>query len=227
LIGGGSRPLPGEISLAHRGVLFLDELPEFPRHVLESLRQPMEDGVVQISRAMGTVKYPAQFILVAAANPCPCGYLGDEKKACRCLPGEIIRYQRRLSGPLLDRIDLHVDVPAVKIDKLTSEGIISEESKSIRQRVQKAREKQRERFRGKKIKANGEMGTKEIKQFCSLENESLNLLRQAVAQMNLTARSYYRVIKLARTIADLTGEEKIKTVHLAEALQYRPKEQFF
>jgi magnesium chelatase family protein len=227
LIGGGSRPLPGEISLAHRGVLFLDEFPEFPRHVLESLRQPVEDGVVQISRAAGTVKYPAQFILVAAANPCPCGYLGDEKKACHCLPGQIIRYQRRLSGPLLDRIDLHVDVPAVKVDKLTSEGIIGEESKSIRQRIQKAREKQRQRFQGKKIKANGEMGTKEIKQFCPLENESLNLLRQAVAQMNLTARSYYRVIKLARTIADLTGEENIKTVHLAEALQYRPKEQFF
>ncbi|MCJ7793030.1 MAG: YifB family Mg chelatase-like AAA ATPase [Candidatus Marinimicrobia bacterium] len=227
LIGGGSHPRPGEISLAHRGVLFLDEFPEFPRHVLESLRQPMEDGIVQISRAVGTVKYPAQFILIAAANPCPCGYLGDEKRQCRCLPGQIIRYQRRLSGPLLDRIDLHVDVPAVKVEKLTGEGVIGEESKSIQKRVQAARERQRRRFKGKKIKANGEMQTKEIKKDCPLDSESLNLLRQAVSQMNLTARSYYRVIKLARTIADLAGEEKIKVAHLAEALQYRPKEQFF
>jgi len=225
LIGGGTRPMPGEISLAHRGVLFLDEFPEFPRHVLESLRQPMEDGIVQISRAAGTVKYPAQFILVAAANPCPCGYLGDEKKQCRCLPGQIIRYQKRLSGPLLDRIDLHVEVPAVKVEKLTGEGVIGEESKSIKKRVQTARGLQRKRFKGTKIKSNAEMQTRDIKKYCSLDNDSLNLLRQAVSQMSLTARSYYRVIKLARTIADLAGEEKVIIAHLAEALQYRPKEQ--
>ncbi len=227
LIGGGTRPMPGEISLAHRGVLFLDEFPEFPRNVLESLRQPMEDGLVQISRAAGTVKYPAQFVLIAAANPCPCGYLGDEKKQCRCLPGQIIRYQKRLSGPLLDRIDLHVDVPAVKVEKLTGEGVVGEGSKSIRKRVQTAREEQRRRFKGTKIKSNAEMETKEIKKYCLLDNESLNLLRQAVSQMGLTARSYYRVIKLARTIADLAGEKRIVVSHLAEALQYRPKEQIF
>ncbi len=227
LIGGGTRPMPGEISLAHRGVLFLDEFPEFPRHVLEALRQPMEDGIVQISRAAGTVKYPAKFILIAAANPCPCGYLGDEKKQCRCLPGQIIRYQKRLSGPLLDRIDLHVEVPAVKVEKLTGEGIIGEESGSVRKRVQKARDKQRKRFKGTKIKSNAEMQTRDIKKYCPLDNEGLNLLRQAVSQMNLTARSFYRVIKLAQTIADLGGEEKITLSHLAEALQYRPKEQAF
>ncbi len=227
LIGGGSRLMPGEISLAHRGVLFLDEFPEFPRHVLESLRQPMEDGIVQISRAAGTVKYPAQFILVAAANPCPCGYLGDEKRQCRCSPSQIIRYQKRLSGPLLDRIDLHAEVPAVKVEKLTGEGIVGEESVSIRKRVQKARDLQRRRFKDTKIKSNAEMQTQDIRKYCPLDNESLNLLRQAVSQMNLTARSYYRVIKLARTIADLGGEGKIIVSHLAEALQYRPKEQIF
>lgn len=227
LIGGGTRPMPGEISLAHRGVLFLDEFPEFPRHVLEALRQPMEDGIIQISRAAGTVKYPAKFILIAAANPCPCGYLGDEKRQCRCSPSQIIRYQKRLSGPLLDRIDLHVEVPAVKVEKLTGESVIGEESKSIRKRVQVARNLQRKRFKGTKIKSNAEMQTRDIKKYCPLDGDSLNLLRQAVSQMNLTARSYYRVIKLARTIADLVGEEKIVVSHLAEALQYRPKEQIF
>lgn len=227
LIGGGTRPMPGEISLAHRGVLFLDEFPEFPRHVLEALRQPMEDGIIQISRAAGTVKYPAKFILIAAANPCPCGYLGDEKRQCRCSPSQIIRYQKRLSGPILDRIDLHVEVPAVKVEKLTGEGIIGEESKSIRKRIQAARNLQRKRFKGTKIKSNAEMQTRDIKQYCPLDNDSLNLLRQAVSQMNLTARSYYRVIKLARTIADLAGEEKMVVSHLAEALQYRPKELIF
>lgn len=225
LIGGGARPMPGEISLAHRGVLFLDELPELPRHVLEALRQPMEDGVITISRAAGTVSYPAKFILVAAANPCPCGYLGDPKKPCRCLPGQIIRYQRRLSGPILDRIDLHLEVPAVKIEKLTNENLIAEESESIRRRVQRARDLQRKRFKGTKIKSNSEMQTRDIKEFCSLSNDCLNLLRQAVSQMNLSARGYYRVIKVARTIADLAEEERIKANYIAEALQYRPKEQ--
>lgn len=225
LIGGGTRPKPGEISLAHRGVLFLDEFPEFPRHVLEALRQPMEDGIVQISRAMGTVTYPAKFILVAASNPCPCGYLGDEKKQCRCLPGQIIRYQKRLSGPILDRIDLHVEVPAVKVEKLTGEGIVAEQSQSIRKRVQAARDLQRKRFSKTKLTCNAEMQTREVKEFCSLSSECLNLLRQAVVQMNLSARGYYRVIKVARTIADLVQEERISLTHIAEALQYRPKEQ--
>lgn len=227
LIGGGSRPMPGEISLAHRGVLFLDEFPEFPRHVLEALRQPIEDGIVQISRAAGVASYPAQFILIAAANPCPCGYLGDEKRQCRCSPGQIIRYQKRLSGPLLDRIDLHLEIPAVKVEKLTGEASVAEDSKSIRRRVQKTRDKQNRRFQGKKIMNNAEMQTKEIKEFCPLSADCLNLLRQAVSQMSLSARGYYRVIKVARTIADLAGEEKINVTHLAEALQYRPRLQEF
>ena len=222
LIGGGTRPLPGEISLAHRGVLFLDEFPEFPRHVLEALRQPLEDGVVTISRASGTISYPARFVLVAAANPCPCGFLGDEKKPCRCLPGQIIRYQKRLSGPILDRIDLHVEVPAVNVDKLTKENV-SETSAEIRKRVQKARNTQKRRFKKTYLASNSEMPPRKIKEFCPLDSESLDLLRQAVAQLNLSARGFHRIIKVARTIADLAGEEKIRGQHLAEALQYRPR----
>jgi len=226
LIGGGSHPLPGEISLAHRGVLFLDEFPEFPRHVLEALRQPMEDGIVTISRAAGQVTYPAKFILVAASNPCPCGYYGDPVKPCRCLPGQIARYQKRVSGPLIDRIDLHLEVPAVKIEKLTQDvKIKTENSKTIKMRVQRARNIQIKRFRGTKFKNNGEMGAKEVKQFCKLSPECLALLRQAVSQMNLSARAYFRVIKISRTIADLAGEKEIRTNHIAEALQYRPREE--
>jgi len=227
LIGGGAHPMPGEISLSHRGVLFLDEFPEFPRHVLEALRQPMEDGIVTISRAAGTITYPAKFIMVAAANPCPCGYLGDEKHQCRCLPGQIIRYQKRLSGPILDRIDLHLEVPAVKIEKLTGEGTVAEASASIKKRVQKARDIQQQRFTKTNLICNAEMQTREVKEFCPLDQDCLALLRQAVSQMNLSARSYYRIIKVARTIADLGGEEKITVGHLAEALQYRPRIQEF
>lgn len=229
LIGGGSNPSPGEISLSHRGVLFLDEFPEFPRHVLEALRQPMEDGIVTISRAAGQVTCPAKFILVAASNPCPCGYLGDPVKNCICLPGRIMQYQKRISGPIIDRIDLHLEVPAVKVEKLTADSIqhTAESSKDIKKRVQKARDIQTKRFKKTSLKNNAEMQTKDVKQFCELSNECLNLLRQAVVQMNLSARSYYRVIKVARTIADLEGSEKILTNHIAEALQYRPKEQTF
>lgn len=225
LIGGGSNPSPGEISLAHRGVLFLDEFPEFPRHVLESLRQPMEDGIVTISRAKGSVTYPAQFLLVAASNPCPCGYFGDPKKPCTCLPGQIARYQKRVSGPILDRIDIHVEVPSVDTQKLIGKSKVkSDSSKEIQRKVQAARDIQLKRFAKSKLKSNSEMNTKEVKKFCSLSAECLTMLRSAIATMNLTARSYFKVIKVARTIADLEGEKDISTIHLAEALQYRPKD---
>lgn len=233
LIGGGSHPMPGEISLSHRGVLFLDEFPEFPRSVLEALRQPMEDGLVTISRAAGTLMFPAKFILIAASNPCPCGYFGSVDKKCRCLPGQIERYRKRVSGPILDRIDLHINVPAVKVDKLTplrpatggtSEGQAAETSRKIKERVQKARDLQTERFHKTKLTCNAEMSTRDVKEFCNLSQECLNLLRQAVTQFQLSARSYYRLIKVSRTIADLSGEKEILSSHVAEALQYKPKE---
>jgi len=232
LIGGGSHPMPGEISLAHRGVLFLDEFPEFPRHVLEALRQPMEDGIISVSRAAGTLTFPAKFILVAASNPCPCGFYGSLDKKCRCLPGQIERYRKRVSGPILDRIDLHIEVPAVKVEKLTPllsavggtpEGQAAETSKKIKEKVQKARNFQTKRFRGTKITCNAEMSTRDVKEFCPLSQECLNLLRQAVTQFQLSARSYFRLIKVSRTITDLSSEEEITCNHIAEALQYRPK----
>ncbi|OGY22988.1 MAG: magnesium chelatase [Candidatus Woykebacteria bacterium RBG_13_40_15] len=222
LIGGGTHPKPGEISLSHRGVLFLDEFPEFPRMVLESLRGPLEDGVVTVSRAVGSISFPAKFTLIAAANPCPCGFLGEPTKECVCVPGEITRYNKRLSGPILDRIDLHIDVPAVKIEKLTSEQE-AEPSERIRSRVQKAREKQTERLKGTKLANNSEMSAKEIKEFCKLDQDCLNLLRAAVSKMQLSARAYHRVLKVARTIADLESSEEIKPQHIAESLQYRAK----
>lgn len=225
LIGGGSNPSPGEVSLAHRGVLFLDEFPEFPRNVLESLRQPMEDSKVSISRARGTVTYPASFILIAASNPCPCGYFGDTKKQCKCMPSQVVRYQKRVSGPILDRIDLHVDVPSVDTQKLVGENHEkSETSKKIQKRVQLARDVQTKRFKGLAIKSNSEMTTRDVKNFCVLTAESKTMMVSAAASMNLTARSYFKVVKVARTIADLAGERDIKTSHLAEALQYRTKE---
>jgi len=225
LIGGGTHPMPGEISLAHRGVLFLDEFPEFPRHVLEALRQPLEDGVVHISRASGTFSYPAKFTLVAAANPCPCGNSGSEGKRCTCLPGMVARYQKRISGPIIDRIDLHVNVPAVRVDKLTSErrtGV--ENSAVVRERVQKARNIQITRFKNSGIVANGEMSTRMVREFCLLCQDSLKFLRLAAEKFSLSARSYYRMIKVARTIADLDNLAEISPTQIAEALQYRPKE---
>lgn len=223
LIGGGSNPAPGEVSLAHRGVLFLDEFPEFPRNVLESLRQPMEDGRVTISRAKATVTYPASFLLVAASNPCPCGYYGDEKRNCKCLPGQISRYQKRVSGPILDRIDLHVNVPSVETSKLVGKSKNNtDRSSEIQKRVQEARDLQTKRFKKKKINSNSEMSTRNVKKFCELSKDCTTMMISASATMNLSARSYFKVVKIARTIADLAGQDKINTNHLAEALQYRP-----
>jgi magnesium chelatase family protein len=222
LIGGGAWPKPGEISLAHRGILFLDEFPEFNRQVLESLRQPLEDGVVTVSRAANSLDFPAKFILVAAQNPCPCGYASDPDKECVCSPSQIIKYERRISGPLLDRIDMHIEVAKVEIDKLTAE-IKGESSEDIRSRVQKARDMQKKRFKGLNIFTNSEMNSKQVEEFCKTDNESLNLLKDAIKQFHLSARSYFRILKLSRTIADLSEEENIKSNHIAEALQYRPK----
>lgn len=222
LVGGGKFPRPGEISLAHRGVLFLDEFPEFPRNVLESLRQPLEDGTVTISRAQGSLTFPARFTLVASQNPCPCGFATDPEKSCSCTPVQIARYQKKVSGPLLDRIDLHVEVPRVKFEKLAEENP-AESSEKIRARVEQARERQRQRFHDTSYVANSEMKNRDIKTFCKLDEPSLNLLRQAVVQMHLSARSFHRILKLSRTIADLAGIDDIQTEHVAEALQYRLK----
>ena len=222
LVGGGQFPKPGEISLAHRGVLFLDELPEFPRSILENLRQPIEDGVVTIGRAQGTLTFPAKFSLIASMNPCPCGYLSDPDRDCSCSPTQIIKYQKKISGPLIDRIDLHIEVPRIKFDKLSNENL-SESSKSIRERVEAARKRQTERFKNKKIISNSEMSSQDVKEFCKVDDQTLNLLKTAVNQFRLSARSYYKILKLARTIADLEEKEKIESSHVAEALQYRPR----
>lgn len=229
LIGGGSNPMPGEISLSHLGVLFLDELPEFSRSVLEVLRQPMEDQTVSITRAMGKVSYPASFLLLASANPCPCGYLNHPLKECVCGERLIAKYRSRISGPILDRIDLHVWVDPVEVNKLTStdsrgEEIDSrrEDSKKIRERVIAARERQAERFRANKgMYTNAQMGNKQVKQHCPLSPEVKEFLNAAARKFDLSARAYFKVIKVARTIADLAGEEDILVSHIAEAVQYR------
>ncbi len=220
LIGGGTNPTPGEISLAHRGVLFMDELPEFPRSVIEALRQPLEDGVVTISRAAGSLTFPSRFLLLAASNPCPCGYLGHPKKRCRCLPGSILKYKKRLSGPLLDRIDLHIDVPPVAEEKLTS-PFAAEPSSTIRKRVIAARQRQNQRFDKNLTKTNGEMSPAFIKKLCRLEVKAADLLKQAIIKLSLSARSYFKTIKIAQTIADLNCQEEIRLAHIAEALQFR------
>ncbi len=222
LVGGGNVPHPGEISLAHRGVLFLDEFPEFGSRVLEVLRQPLEDKVVTISRAQGTLTFPANFQLVAAMNPCPCGYFGDASKPCTCAPGTVTKYQHRISGPLLDRIDIHLDVPRVDYEKL-SDMKLGEPSSMIAVRVEKAREVQRQRFAGSKLTCNADMHPAEVRQFCALDEPCRSLMRAAMNQMDLSARAYHRILKLARTIADLAGSGEIMQVHLAEALQYRPR----
>lgn len=222
LVGGGSVPKPGEITLAHKGVLFLDEFPEFDRSVLESLRQPLEDGTVTVSRVRGSLTFPAKFILTATMNPCPCGFLNDTEKTCVCTPFQVQKYRRKLSGPLLDRIDLHAEVPRVKYEKLASQAI-SEPSAQIRKRVESARKIQKERFSNFGFSTNSEMKLKDIKIFCRVDDICQNILKNAVYKYNLSARAYHRVLKLSRTIADLAGQEKIKPDHITEALQYRPQ----
>ncbi len=222
LVGGGNWPHPGEISLAHRGVLFLDELPEFSSKVLEVLRQPLEDKVVTISRAQGSLTFPANFQLAAAMNPCPCGYYGDPVRPCTCSSTTITRYQKRISGPLMDRIDIHMQVPRVEYQKLRDLKA-GESSADVRARVEAARERQRERFKGTNIASNADMRPAEIRKYCALDEDCQTLMKAAMRQLQLTARAYHRVLKLSRTIADLAGSEPITQVHLAEALQYRPK----
>lgn len=228
LIGGSASPKPGEISLAHRGILFLDEFPEFPRYVLEVMRQPMEDGFVVISRASGRVVFPSRFMLVAAQNPCPCGFFGDSTKNCVCMQSQIIRYQKKISGPILDRIDIHIEMPAVKVEKITDDtDLFSEDSKTVRERVSKARDKQLERFRETKIVSSSEMGAKDIKALCKINNEAKQVLKDAMARLALSARAYHKVIKIGQTIADLDSAQEIGASHILEALQYRPRSATF
>uniref|UniRef100_A0A7C4MQE3 ATP-binding protein n=1 Tax=Desulfatirhabdium butyrativorans TaxID=340467 RepID=A0A7C4MQE3_9BACT len=221
LIGGGHHPRPGEVSIATNGVLFLDELPEFKKHVLEVLRQPLEDEKVTISRASMAITYPARFMLVAAMNPCPCGYLSDPKHECKCSAHQIQRYRSRISGPLIDRIDIHIEVPAVPYKKLMSGGFDAETSETIRNRVCAARAVQLERFRNTTIHCNAHMGSRLIRKHCKLSTEGIALMERAIDRLGLSARAFNRVLKIARTIADLEGKADIETDHVFEAIQYR------
>lgn len=221
LLGGGSHPVPGEVSLAHHGVLFLDEMPEFHRNVLEVMRQPLEDGVVTISRAAISMTFPCRFMLVAAMNPCPCGFFGDPKRECRCSPLQIQKYRNRISGPLLDRIDIHVEVPSVRYQDLSAVEK-GEPSDKIRERVIKGRKIQQERFKGSsKVHCNAAMRAKDLQKHCRLEDDAQNLLKMAISDLNFSARAYDRILKVSRTIADLDESETIKTPHVSEAIQYR------
>lgn len=224
LIGGGSWPRPGEVSLAHRGILFLDELPEFNAATLEMLRQPLEDRRVTLGRASGTLTFPANFMLVTAMNPCPCGYFGDPVRSCTCSASTIARYQKKISGPLLDRIDIHVEAPRVEFEKLADRRA-GEPSSAIRDRVTVAREVQRARFKDHAVLTNADMGPAELERFVVLDAQGEAMMRAAVKQLHLSARSYHRVLKLSRTIADLGGSERVLAPHVAEALQYRPRQQ--
>jgi len=226
LIGGGSLPQPGEISLAHQGVLFLDELPEFHRDCLEALRQPLEDGLIRVSRIKKSFVFPASFMLVAAMNPCLCGFLGDPRKACRCSTTQIARYRSKISGPLLDRIDIHIEVPAAKYQELSS-NLPAEGSAQIKERVNKARAIQRERFKGESILSNALMSHKQVRKFCVLGKEESELLKMAMTELNFSARAYDKILKVSRTIADLAALEQIKTEHLSEAIQYRSLDRDF
>ncbi len=220
IVGGGSIPRPGEVTLSHNGVLFLDELPEFNRNVLESLRQPLEDHCVTISRAMRSVRFPSKFMLVCAMNPCPCGFFTDPKKECHCTPSQIQRYMSKISGPLLDRIDLHLEVPALPSDDLLSNAQ-AEESRNIKSRIEKARTHQHERFHHTSITANGHMNHRQLKKFCALTEEGKKLLKAAIEELNLSARAYDKILKVARTIADLDNSNQINPEYIAEAIQYR------
>jgi magnesium chelatase family protein len=220
LVGGGTVPKPGEVSLAHNGVLFLDELPEFKRNVLEVLRQPLEDGSITVSRAVGSINYPAGFMLVSAMNPCPCGFFTDPQKECGCTPMQIQRYRSRVSGPLLDRIDIQIEVPALRYQELASKDA-GESSSTIRERVNRARQVQLARFQKKGLHANAQMSTRDIKKYCAVKPAAEKLLEVAINRLGLSARAYSRVLKVARTIADLEGSEEIQPAHVSEAIQYR------
>ena len=221
LIGGGSYPKPGEVSLAHNGVLFLDELTEFKRDVLEVLRQPLEDKIVTVSRAKNTLTFPASFMLIASMNPCPCGNYGSDKE-CTCNPYQVKKYRAKISGPLMDRIDIQVEVPALKIDEITSNNdVVTETSAQIKERVIKARNIQYDRFKGRNIYCNAQMGPKEIKKYCILEDKAQAMLQTAIEKLGFSARAYDRILKVARTIADLNESDTINTTHIAEAIKYR------
>jgi magnesium chelatase family protein len=220
LVGGGRIPMPGEISLAHNGVLFMDELPEFSRRTLEVMRQPLEDGRVTISRALQSTDFPADFMLVAALNPCPCGYQTDPRRACRCTPPQVERYRAKVSGPLLDRIDIHIEVPAMKYDQLSSfsEGT---GSRSMRELVEHARGLQRDRFKGQPTRFNAQMTSRQTRQFCRLDSEGRERLRRSLEQLGLSARAYDKILRLARTIADVEEEVEVLPAHVSEAINYR------
>ncbi len=222
LVGGGHWPKPGEISLSHRGVLFLDELPEFGHTLLEVLRQPLEDKVVTISRAQGRVTFPANFMLVGAMNPCPCGYYGDPFRQCTCSPGLVSRYQHRISGPFIDRVDIFIEVPHIDYEKLADDRL-GEPSAAVQSRVQTARSRQRDRFASTPLASNAEMTPAEVREFCQTEEPARELLKAAMKQLYLSARAFHRILKLARTIADLENSDIIKAHHVAEATQYRPR----
>jgi magnesium chelatase family protein len=220
LVGGCNPPRPGEVSLAHNGILFLDELPEFKRHVLEVLREPLEEGEITISRAGGQTTFPALFSLVSSMNPCPCGYFGSKDRACTCTPAAVDRYRGKISGPLLDRIDLHVEVPAVPVQEL-SRRRAGENSAQVRARVIEARGRQTERFKATRVRANGQMSLKQIYTYCELDTQGRGLIERAVERLGLSARAYARILKISRTIADLAGEDRVSPVHVAEAIGYR------